>query len=144
VSGGEKKKSKKMESRKQHFILVHGAWHGAWCWYKVATLLKSAGHDVTALDMAACGVHAKRITEVESFVEYSEPLLQVLESVPDDERVILVGHSFGGLSLALAMERFPQKISVAVFASAALPRVGSPLSIVFREVNVLGFHLLCA
>jgi hypothetical protein len=57
--------------------------------------------------MAACGVHAKRITEVGSFAEYSQPLLQVLESVPDDERVILVGHSFGGLSLALAMEIAP-------------------------------------
>lgn len=126
-----------MESRKKHFILVHGACHGAWCWYKVATLLKSAGHDVTALDLAACGVHTKRITEIKSIAEYSEPLLQAMESVPDDETVILVGHSFGGLSLALAMERFPEKISVAVFASAALPRVGYPMSIIFQEVYLI-------
>ncbi|KAJ4788313.1 methyl esterase 3 [Rhynchospora pubera] len=122
-----------MEGRKKHFLLVHGACHGAWCWYKVASLLKSAGNNVTALDLAACGVHPKRITELESFAEYSEPLLQALQSVPENERVILVGHSFGGLSLALAMERFPEKISVAVFASAALPRVGFPLSIVLEE-----------
>lgn len=42
---------------KNQFVLIHGASYGAWCWYKVSTLLKSAGHDVTALDMASCGIN---------------------------------------------------------------------------------------
>ncbi|KAK9938994.1 hypothetical protein M0R45_015704 [Rubus argutus] len=36
---------------KKHFVLVHGAGHGAWCWYKIATLLTAAGHNVTTLDL---------------------------------------------------------------------------------------------
>ncbi|KAJ0097113.1 hypothetical protein Patl1_28786 [Pistacia atlantica] len=49
-----------MEKRAKHFVLVHGACHGAWCWYKVSTLLKSEGHKVTMLDMAASGKHPKQ------------------------------------------------------------------------------------
>lgn len=58
------------ERRRHHFVLVHGTCHGAWCWYKVATLLSSAGHRVTALDMAACGASPGRAEEVPSFEEY--------------------------------------------------------------------------
>lgn len=51
----------------KHFIPVHGLCHGAWCWYKVVTVLRSEGHRVTALDLAASGVHPARIDEVHSF-----------------------------------------------------------------------------
>ncbi|CAK7339434.1 unnamed protein product [Dovyalis caffra] len=107
--------------RQRHFVLVHGACHGAWCWYKVATLLKSAGHRVTALDMAASGVHPKRVDELQSISDYFEPLMKFMASLVPEERVILVGHSRGGLSISVAMERFPEKISSAVFAAAIMP-----------------------
>ncbi|CAK7324793.1 unnamed protein product [Dovyalis caffra] len=107
--------------RQRHFVLVHGACHGAWCWYKVATLLKSAGHRVTALDMAASGVHPKRVDELQSISDYFEPLMKFMESLVPEERVILVGHSMGGLCISVAMERFPEKISSAVFAAAIMP-----------------------
>ncbi|BAD87170.1 putative pir7b protein [Oryza sativa Japonica Group] len=111
-------------SSSKHFILVHGLCHGAWCWYKVVTMLRSEGHRVTALDLAASGVHPARVDEVHSFEEYSQPLLDAVAEAPAGERLILVGHSFGGLSIALAMERFPEKIAVAVFVAAAVPCVG--------------------
>ncbi|CAK7339438.1 unnamed protein product [Dovyalis caffra] len=107
--------------RQRHFVLVHGACHGAWCWYKVATLLKSAGHRVTALDMAASGVHPKRVDELQSISDYFEPLMKFMDSLLPEERVILVGHSMGGLCISVAMERFSEKISSAVFASAIMP-----------------------
>ncbi|OVA10518.1 hypothetical protein BVC80_8985g55 [Macleaya cordata] len=44
---------------KKHLVLVHGACHGAWCWYKLATLLRTAGHRVTALDLGASGDRPK-------------------------------------------------------------------------------------
>ncbi|OEL14317.1 hypothetical protein BAE44_0024662 [Dichanthelium oligosanthes] len=56
-------------SRHHHFVLVHGLCHGSWCWYKVATALRRAGHRITAPDMAACG--ASRVGEVRTFEEYS-------------------------------------------------------------------------
>nr|CAB3479350.1 unnamed protein product [Digitaria exilis] len=122
--------------RRHHFVLVHGVCHGAWCWYRVATLLSAAGHRVTALDMAACGASSPgRAEEVASFEEYSRPLLSAVAALPPAEQAVLVGHSFGGQSLALAMERHPDKVSVAVFASAAMPAVGKPMSFVLQEFS---------
>lgn len=127
--GGEERE----EEMKKHFILVHGICHGAWCWFKLATLLTSAGHRVTALDLAASGVHPKRLDELQSFNDYSEPLMETMASLPPDDRVILVGHSLGGLSVALAMEKFPEKISVAVFATAVMPSFTTPMSSILEE-----------
>ena len=73
-----------------HFVLVHGGLHGAWCWYKVANKLKSEGHNVTTLDMAACGVNPKQRQEVHSVSEYNEPLMTFMASLPPEEKVILV------------------------------------------------------
>uniref|UniRef100_A0A164UA30 AB hydrolase-1 domain-containing protein n=1 Tax=Daucus carota subsp. sativus TaxID=79200 RepID=A0A164UA30_DAUCS len=103
---------------KKHFVLVHGAGHGAWCWYKVATLLRSDGHRVSILDLAASGVNLKQVQEVHSFAVYLEPLMDLMATLPQEEKVVLVGHSMGGVGLSLAMERFPEKIAVAVFATA--------------------------
>ncbi|XP_074295411.1 salicylic acid-binding protein 2-like [Silene latifolia] len=105
----------------KHFVLVHGACHGAWCWYKLKPLLQNAGHRVTALDMAACGINPTRIEEVQTLRDYSEPLIEFLAAQPEDQKVILVGHSLGGLSLSIAMEMFPEKIEIAVFLAAFMP-----------------------
>ncbi|KAH9616483.1 hypothetical protein KSS87_019902 [Heliosperma pusillum] len=109
-------------SRKEkHFVLVHGLSHGAWVWYKVTSLLRAKGHKVTALDMSASGVNLKKIEEIDTFEEYSKPLLDFMSSLPDFEKVIIVGHSLGGMNIALAMEYFPLKISAAVFVTALVP-----------------------
>ncbi|RZC02529.1 Polyneuridine-aldehyde esterase, partial [Glycine soja] len=76
-----------------HFVLVHGGLHGAWCWYKVVNQLKSAGHNVTTLDLAAAGINPKQVQGVNSFSEYNEPLITFLASLLPEEKVILVGHS---------------------------------------------------
>ncbi|XP_050205795.1 uncharacterized protein LOC126655602 [Mercurialis annua] len=112
----------KMEDQRQtHFVLVHGAGHGAWCWYKVASLLKSADYKVTALDMAASGVNPKQVSDLRSFSDYYEPLIEFMASVSSEEKVILVGHSLGGFSISAAMEKFPEKVSVGVFVAAVMP-----------------------
>ena len=125
----------KQQRQQHHFVLVHGVCHGAWCWYKVATLLSSAGHRVTALDMAACGASPGRAEEVPSFDEYSRPLLAAVAGLPPDEKAVLVGHSFGGLNLALAMERYPDRVAVAVFVSTGMPSAGKPIAFVFELVT---------
>jgi alpha-beta hydrolase superfamily lysophospholipase len=71
----------------KHFILIHGLAHGVWCWYKVVAPLRAAGHRVTALDMAASGVHPARLEEVASFEDYSRPLLEAVAAAPDCERL---------------------------------------------------------
>lgn len=109
-----------MDTKAKHFVLVHGACHGAWCWYKVATLLKSAGHLVTTLEMAGSGIHPKRWEELQSISNYFEPLIEFMSSLAPEDKVILVGHSLGGMCLSVAMEKFPDKISAAVFVTALM------------------------
>ncbi|WCJ31059.1 methyl esterase 1 [Euphorbia peplus] len=109
-----------MENKK-HIVLVHGSGLGAWCWYKVKPMLEAEGHQVTALDMAASGIHPAKIQEVCTFVEYTQPLLYFLACLAPQEQVVLVGHSYGGMNIALAMETFPHKIAVAVFLTAFMP-----------------------
>ncbi|XP_027347702.1 salicylic acid-binding protein 2-like [Abrus precatorius] len=106
---------------KKHYVLVHGVCHGAWCWYKLRPRLESAGHKVTDFDLAASGINMKKIDDVDTFSQYSEPLLQFLDTMPQNEKVILVGHSLGGINIALAMDIFPEKVGVGVFLSAFVP-----------------------
>ncbi|KAJ1699410.1 hypothetical protein LUZ63_007922 [Rhynchospora breviuscula] len=110
-----------MATKNKHFVLVHGMCHGAWCWYKLATMLEAAGHRVTTPDLLASGINPTKIEEVESFADYCRPLLEALEAIPPNEQVVLVGHSLSGFCIALAMEKFPTKVSVAVFVTAMMP-----------------------
>lgn len=117
------------KSKQHHYVLVHGVGTGAWSWFRIMALLTAAGHRVTAVDLAASGIRPpEKITDVGSFAEYSEPLMEALSSVPRGEKIVLVGHSFGGMSAALAADRFPQTIAVIVFVTAFLPDTSSPPS----------------
>ncbi|KAL9229742.1 hypothetical protein vseg_005177 [Gypsophila vaccaria] len=120
-------------NKEKHIVLVHGACHGAWCWFKLKPLLEKAGHRVTALDMAASGINPKTIHEVHTLRDYTEPLIQFLASLEDDHKVILVGHSLGGLNLSIAMEMFPHKIQVAVFLTAFMPDTQHTPSFIFEK-----------
>ncbi|XP_019176401.1 PREDICTED: salicylic acid-binding protein 2-like [Ipomoea nil] len=124
-----------MVMTQKHFVLVHGTGHGAWCWYKLKPLLESGGHKVTALDLAASGVNPKQLHHLRTLHDYNLPLMEFMSALPDGEKVILVGHSFGGINIALAMENYPHKISVAVFIAAFMPdSVHSP-SYVLDQFN---------
>lgn len=117
-----------------HFVLVHGSCHGAWCWFKLVAKLKVDGQRVTAVELGGSGIDTRRLDEVRSVSEYLEPLMSFMESLPEDEKVVLVGHSYGGIGVSLAMERFPTKISVGIFLSAYMPHHDSPPSVLIQEV----------
>ncbi|TVU25778.1 hypothetical protein EJB05_28287, partial [Eragrostis curvula] len=123
-------------------VLVHGACHGGWCWYKVAARLRSspslaaAGFRVLTPDLAASGVDERRLREVPTFRDYTAPLLDLLRSLPDGEKAILVGHSFGGLSVALAAEELTEKVAAAVFLCAFMPdRTSPPSRVVLKNAE---------
>ncbi|KAL7101279.1 hypothetical protein ACP275_08G045000 [Erythranthe tilingii] len=125
-----------METTKQqlvHTVLVHGACHGAWCWYKLKPLLEAAGHRVTAVDLAASGIDRRSLEEVRSLADYSQPLLELMASIPPHEKVVLVGHSLGGMNLGLAMDMYSDKISVAVFVAAFMPDCNNRPSFVLDQ-----------
>ena len=100
---------------------MHGCCHGAWCWYKVATLLSSHGHRVTAIDLGASGINPKQLDDIPTISGYLQPLMEVLAVLPSNEKVVIVGHSMGGVAISVAMEKFPEKVAVGVYVSAIMP-----------------------
>ncbi|XP_057770124.1 salicylic acid-binding protein 2-like isoform X2 [Salvia miltiorrhiza] len=117
----------------KHIVLVHGACHGAWCWYKLKPLLEAAGHRVTALDLAASGIDRRSLRELRTLADYSQPLLEMMAAIPAEEKVVVVGHSLGGMNISLAMEMYPHKISVAIFLAAFMPDHTHPPSYVLDQ-----------
>lgn len=103
------------------FVLVHGAWHGAWCWDKIVPQLERAGHRATALDLPGHGRDRTPITRV-TFTAYCDKVRRIVEAQPGP--VILVGHSMGGRVVTQIAEQRPDKIATAVYLAAILLRHG--------------------
>ncbi|ONK55323.1 uncharacterized protein A4U43_UnF5020 [Asparagus officinalis] len=120
-----------LETKK--IVLVHGEGFGAWCWYKIIPLLEEAGLLPVALDLAGSGMDHTDTNSITTLAEYSKPLINFLQSLPDDEKVILVGHSCGGASISYALECCPNKVSKAVFVSATMVSNGQRPFDVFSE-----------
>lgn len=115
------------------FVLVHGEGFGAWSWYKTIALLEEVGLAPTALDLRGSGIDQTDTNSVTTLADYSKPLTDYLENLPEDEKVILVGHSSGGASVSYALEHFSQKISKAVFLCATMVSDGQRPFDVFAE-----------
>lgn len=104
----------------KHFVLVHGGGFGAWCWYKTMALLEDTGFKATAIDLTGSGIDSADPNKITSLSEYAKPLTEFCEKIRKDEKVILVGHDFGGVCISYAMECFPSKVAKAIFISAAM------------------------
>ncbi|CAN6569109.1 unnamed protein product [Malus baccata var. baccata] len=107
-----------------HFVLVHGISHGAWCWYKIRCLMESSGYKVSCVDLKSAGLDQSDANSVLSFDDYNKPLLDLLSALPENEKVILVGHSAGGLNVTQATLKFPKKILLAVYVAATMLKLG--------------------
>ena len=101
------------------FVLVHGAWHGAWCWYKVVPRLTQAGHRVLAPDLPSLGRDRTPVAEI-SLDSWADSICKVVEAAV--EPVILVGHSRGGIVISAVAERVPKRIAMLVYLTAFLLR----------------------
>ncbi len=106
------------------YVLVHGAWHGAWCWDKVVPLLEKAGHKAVALDLPGHGADKTPIDQV-TLQAYADSVCRLLEAQP--QPVVLVGHSMGGIVISQAAEQRPEKIRTLVYLCAFLLRDGETL-----------------
>jgi pimeloyl-ACP methyl ester carboxylesterase len=103
------------------YVLVHGAWHGAWCWYKVIPRLEKLGHTVIAPDSLSHGL--ERTPPLETTLKgIVEGISRVVASAP--EPVVLVGHSFGGVVITQVGEAHPDRIKELVYVAAFLPQNG--------------------
>ncbi|XP_006298200.2 methylesterase 17 [Capsella rubella] len=114
----------KPRSKPPHFVLIHGMSLGSWCWYKIKCLMEVSGFDVTCIDLKSSGIDSSSADSLTSFDQYNQPLIDFLSSSSEHEQVILVGHSAGGLSVTSAIQRFPKKISLAVYIGASMLKYG--------------------
>ena len=102
------------------FVLVHGAWHGGWCWKKVTPLLCAAGHEVYTPTLTGLGERAHLLTPDINLDTHVTDIVNVME-YEDVRDVILVGHSYGGMVIAGVAERVPNRLRQLIYLDAFLP-----------------------
>jgi pimeloyl-ACP methyl ester carboxylesterase len=105
------------------FVLVHGSWHGAWCWRDVATILENAGHRVFTPTLTGLG---ERSHLMSATINLDTHIADVVEVFRHEriENAVLCGHSYGGWVISGALEGIGSQVSVAVFLDAHVPKDG--------------------
>jgi pimeloyl-ACP methyl ester carboxylesterase len=100
-----------------NFILVHGSWHGAWCWYKVVPRLRALGHYVHAVELPGHGRDWSAPADV-TIDSYVSRIHEAIDHAPGP--VVLVAHSRGGLATTQAAEGRHERIEKLVYLAAYL------------------------
>lgn len=106
------------------FILVHGAWHGGWCWERIVPLIEAAGHVALAPDLPGMGDDATPFAD-DVLAQWAEAVAALARGA--SEPVILVGHSRGGIVISEAAERAPEAVRLLVYVTAFLLPAGESL-----------------
>ncbi len=105
------------------FVLVHGAWHGGWCWRFVAPMLRRAGHEVFAPTLTGLGERAHLARPGIDLELHVQDVIALLEA-EDLREVVLVGHSYGGMVVTGAADRCAARIRRLVYLDAFVPGNG--------------------
>lgn len=98
------------------FVLIHGGFHGAWCWSRVIPELERLGHQAIAIDLPG---HGDRREERSALADRRDAITSVLRAGD-----ILVGHSGGGYDMTLAADAAPRLIGHVIYLAAGLPLEG--------------------
>lgn len=107
-------------------VLVHGAWHGGWCWKKVTPLLTAAGHMVYTPTLTGLGDRAHLARPDVSLDTHIQDVLALLE-MEDLRDVMLVGHSYAGMVISAVAERARPRLRSLVYLDAFVPQNGKAL-----------------
>lgn len=99
------------------YVLVHGAWHGSWCWKRVRKQLQAAGHDVFTPTLTGVGERAHLNTRE---INLDTHIADVVNMIRWEElsEVILCGHSYGGCVISGAADQIPERIGALVYLDA--------------------------
>lgn len=108
------------------FVLVHGAWHGGWCWRRVADRLTAAGHYVIAPTLSGVGERSHLPPEM---IDLSTQIDDVVGEIKwkDLNGIVLVGHSYGGMVITGVAEQMQDRLAAIVYLDAFLPADGQSL-----------------
>jgi pimeloyl-ACP methyl ester carboxylesterase len=108
------------------FVLVHGAWHGNWCWQRVRRLLQTQGHDVFTPTLTGVGERSHLLSRDVNLDTHINDVVNLIrwEELSD---VILCGHSYGGCVITGVADRIPDRIRALVYLDAFVPKNGECL-----------------
>ena len=108
------------------YVLVHGAWHGGWCWRRVRAALQASSNDVYTPTLTGLGERVHLASREISLTTHIEDVLGVLEAENLFE-VVLVGHSYGGMVVIAVAHRAADRIARLVYLDAVVPSDGQSL-----------------
>jgi pimeloyl-ACP methyl ester carboxylesterase len=129
--------SRTTSKKKTIFVLVHGAWHGGWCWKKVSGLLGALGHQVYTPTLTGLGERSHLLAKEIDLEMHIQDIVSMLE-YEDLTDVILVGHSYGGMVITGVADKERKRLSHVVYVDAFLPEMEKSLqdyvSISFEQI----------
>jgi pimeloyl-ACP methyl ester carboxylesterase len=110
-----------------NFVLVHGAWHGAWCWRRVVDRLAAAGHRVHAVTLTGTG---ERVHLLSPLITLETHIADVANTVEAEELhdVVLAVHSYAGMIGTAVADRMGGRLKHLVYVDAVVPKPGESWS----------------
>ncbi|MDP6706423.1 MAG: alpha/beta fold hydrolase [Alphaproteobacteria bacterium] len=105
------------------FVLVHGAWHGGWCWRRVREMLEDRGERVLTPTLTGLGERAHLLAPEIDLDTHIRDVVNVL-AWEDLSDVVLCGHSYGGMVIAGVADTVPERLASLVYLDAFVPRDG--------------------
>ena len=114
------------------FVLVHGAWHGAWCWRRVLPKLWSAGHRAFAVSLTGVGERAHIAPKAVTLETHVADVVNVIEA-EELLDAILVGHSYAGIVITGVAQRSAMRLRHLVYLDAVVPVPGESWSSLHPE-----------
>jgi pimeloyl-ACP methyl ester carboxylesterase len=112
--------------RKPAFVLVHGAWHGGWCWSRVAPRLRAAGHAVFTPTLSGLGERCHLISPQINLDTHIDDVINLLE-FEELEDAVLVGHSYAGIVISGVADRAAPRLRQLVYLDSLLLESGKSL-----------------
>jgi pimeloyl-ACP methyl ester carboxylesterase len=106
------------------YVLVHGSFHGSWCWDGIVSRLGQAGHRAVAVDLPGRAGDGRRAATL-TLEDYAGRVVDAVAA--EKEPVVLVGHSMGGVVITQAAEQVPERIARLAYVCAFLPAHGQSL-----------------
>jgi len=116
------------------FVLVHGAWHGGWCWRRVADRLKDQGHRVFTPTLTGLGERAHLLSPAINLDTHIADVVNLIR-YEDLSNIVLVGHSYAGFVISGVAEQEEAKIASFVFLDAFVPEDGDSMVTIGTEIT---------
>ena len=111
------------KSTPKTFVLVHGGFHGGWCWSRVSPLLRARGHSVFTPTQTGCGERAHLLSKSITLDTFVDDITGVLRC-EDLHNVVLVGHSFGGIAVTGVADRMAQRLRQLIYLDSLILQNG--------------------